>query len=437
MFMRVPRVTHLLAVGREPVVEIMYERVAAIDVGKRVVAVAVRTPGERAGKRRQQVRKFNTYYQTLVEMVAWLVSESVTHVTMEATGVYWKPIFHALCAAEPPLEVLLVNARHVKNVPGRKSDALDAVWLAQLTECGLLRGSFIPPAEIAAIRELTRYRKKLIQARTSELQRLAKVLEDGGIKIDSVASALTTLSARDMIEALIYGERDPAVLADLARGRMRSKIPDLTLACAGRFGAQHALMCTLHLEHLDHLTDMIARLDTRIDEVSLPFARQTELLATIPGISERAAQIIISEIGVDMTRFPTASHLASWAGLCPGNNESAGKHRSGKTRKGNTELCTVLTECAWAAGRTATYVGAQFRRFHRRFGHKGGQKAATATAHTLIVIIWHVLAETTAYRDLGSDYFTRRIDHPDTRKRRLIRELEALGHKITIEPAVA
>jgi transposase len=408
--------------------EIVYQRVAAIDVGKKIVAVAVRTPGERAGKRQQQVRKFDTYYRTLTTMVAWLVSERVTHVTLEATGVYWKPVFHALCEAERPLEVLLVNARHVKNVPGRKSDALDAMWLAELTECGLLRGSFIPPPQIAAIRELTRYRKKLIEARTSELQRLAKVLEDGGIKIDSVALALTTLSARDMIDALINGERDPTVLAELARGRMRSKIPDLKLACAGRFADQHALMCTLHLEHIDHLTDMITRLDTRIDQASLPFACQTELLATIPGISQRASQVIISEIGVDMTRFPTAAHLASWAGLCPGNNESAGKHRSGKTCKGNTELCTVLTECAWAAARTSSYVGAQFHRFHRRFGKKGGQKAATATAHTLIVIIWHVLAETTAYRDLGSDYFTRPIDSPEVRKGRLVRELEALGH---------
>jgi transposase len=418
-------------------VKIVYERVAAIDVGKKVIAVAVRTPGERADKRHQQVRKFNTYYRTLIEMVAWLVAEGVTHVTMEATGVYWRPVFHALCEAERPLEVLLVNARHVRNVPGRKSDALDAAWLAELTECGLLRGSFIPPREIAAIRELTRYRKKLIEARASELQRLAKVLEDSGVKIDSVASTLTTLSARDMIEALIAGQRDPIVLANLARGRMRSKIPDLTMACAGRFGAQHALMCTLHLEHIDHLADMIARLDARIDEASLPFARQIELLATIPGIGERAAQVIISEIGVDMTRFPTAAHLASWAGLCPGNNESAGKHRSGKTRKGSKELCQVLVECSWAAGRTSTYVGAQFRRFHRRFGKQGGQKAAIATAHTLVVIIWHVLAETTAYRDLRSDYFTRRIDNPEARKRRLVRELEALGHKVTIEPAAA
>jgi transposase len=284
---------------------------------------------------------------------------------------------------------------------------------------------------------LTRYRKKLIEQRTSELQRLGKVLEDSGIKIDSVASKLTTLSARDMIEALIVGERDPAVLAGLARGRLRSKIPELTLACTGRFGNQHALMCTLHLEHIDHLADMIARLDTRIDEASLPFVAQTELLVTIPGIGERAAQVIISEIGVDMTRFPTAAHLASWAGLCPGNNESAGKHRLGTSRKGNKELCAILTECAWAAARTNTYLSAQFRRFHRRFGKKGGQKAAIATAHTLIVIIWHVLAETTAYRELGADYFTHRIDTPEARKRRLIRELEALGHKVTIEPNAA
>jgi transposase len=418
-------------------VEIVYERVAAIDVGKKVIAVAVRTPGERAGKRRQQVRKYTTFHQTLAGMVGWLSSQGVTHVTMEATGVYWKPIFYALCEAEGPLEVLLVNARHVKNVPGRKSDALDAAWLAELTECGLLRGSFIPPPQIAAIRELTRYRKKLIEQRTSELQRLAKVLEDSGIKIDSVASALTTLSARDMIEALISGERDPVVLADLARGVMRKKIPELRMACAGRFSDQHALMCTLHLEHIDHLADMIARLDTRIEAATLPFAQQSALLRTIPGIGERAAQVIISEIGVEMSRFPTAAHLASWAGLCPGNNESAGRHRSGKTRKGNKELRQILTECAWSAGRTSTYIGAQFRRFHRRFGKKGGPKPAIATAHTLIVIIWHVLAETTAYRDLGSDYFTHRVDDPETRKRRLIRELETLGHTVTLKPAVA
>jgi transposase len=415
-------------------VEIVYPRVAAIDVGKKIVAVAVRTPGERDGERRQQVRKYRTFYGVLREMAAWLVAEGVTHVTMEATGIYWKPVFHALCERDGEFEVLLVNARHVKNVPGRKTDAKDAEWLAQLLECGLLRGSFIPPREIAAIRELTRYRKKLIESRTSELQRLAKVLEDGGIKIDSVASSLTTASARDMIDALIAGERDPGVLAGLARGVMRKKIPDLTMACAGRFGDQHALMCGLHLEHTDQLGGMIGRLDARIEAAVAPFAEQARMLRTIPGIGDRAAQVIISEIGVDMSRFPTAAHLASWAGLCPGNNESAGRHRSGKTRKGNKELTEILTECAWAAARTSTYVGSRFRRMHRRFGKKGGSKAATAIAHTLIVIIWHVLHDHAEYRDLGSDYFIR-FDSPHAKKNRLIRELRALGYQVAVEPA--
>jgi transposase len=414
-------------------VEIIYSRIAGIDVGKREVVVALRTPGNVPGERRQRIRKYKTFYRVLLEMVAWLVEQGVTHVAMEATGVYWKPVFHALCEAEQ-IEVLLVNARHVKNVPGRKTDVNDSAWLAQLLECGLLRGSFIPPKDIAAIRELTRYRKKLIESRTRELQRLSKVLEDGGIKIDSVASSITTLSARDMIEALIAGERDPHVLAELARGVMRNKIPDLTMACSGRFGDHHALLARLHTDHIDHLTRMIEGLDIRISEVTDPFAEQLRLLRTIPGIGERAAQVIISEIGVDMSRFPTDAHLASWAGLCPGNNESAGKHNSGRTRKGNSEIRTILTECAWAASRTDTYVGAQFRRMHRRFGKTGGGKAAIAIAHTLIVITWHVLHDNIEYRDLGSDYFTR-YDNPDARKRRLIRDLQALGYDVTLTPA--
>jgi transposase len=414
-------------------VEIRYPRVAAIDVGKKEIAVAVRTPGDRPGERTQQIRKYKTFYPVLRQMVAWLVEQGVTHVTMEATGVYWKPVFHALGEVDS-LEVLLVNARHVKNLPGRKTDTKDAEWLAQLLECGLLRGSFIPPKDIAAIRELTRYRKKCIQARTRELQRLSKVLEDGGIKIDSVASSITTLSARDMVEALIAGERDPKVLAEFARGVMRKKIPDLTMACAGRFGDHHALLARMHLDHIDQLTTMIDGLNTRIEEVVDPFSEQLRLLKTIPGIGDCAAQVIISEIGVDMSRFPTTAHLASWAGLCPGNNESAGKRKSGRTGKGNAEIRDILTECAWSASHTGTYVGAQFRRMHRRFGKKGGGKAAIAIAHTLIVITWHVLHDQVEYRDLGSDYFTR-YDNPDAKKQRLIRELQALGHKVTVEPA--
>jgi transposase len=414
-------------------VEIIYPRVAGIDVGKKEIAVAVRTPGDIPGQRRQRIRKYKTFYQVLRQMVAWLGEQGVTHVAMEATGVYWKPVFHALCEAEQ-VEVLLVNARHAKNVPGRKTDVKDSEWLAQLLECGLLRGSFIPPKDIAAIRELTRYRKKVIESRTRELQRLSKVLEDGGIKIDSVASSITTLSARDMIEALIAGERDPHVLAELARGVMRTKIPDLAMACAGRFGDHHALLARMHTDHIDHLTRMIEGLDIRIGEVTDPFAGQLKLLRSIPGIGERAAQVIISEIGVDMARFPTAAHLASWAGLCPGNNESAGKHKSGRTRKGNAEIRTILTECAWSAGRTGTYIGARFRRMHRRFGKTGGGKAALALAHTLIVIIWHVLHDNAEYRDLGSDYFTR-YDNPEAHKRRLIRDLQTLGYNVTVRPA--
>ncbi len=413
--------------------EIIYERIAAIDVGKKEIAVALRTPSRRPGQRQQQLRKYKTYYTVLQQMVAWLVAEGVTHVAMEATGIYWRPVFHALCEAEQ-LEILLVNARHVKNVPGRKTDAKDAEWLAQLCECGLLRGSFIPPKEIAAIRELTRYRKKLIEQRTSEVQRLAKVCEDGGIKIDSLASSLTTLSARDMIDALIAGERDPRVLADLARGTMRTKIPDLTMALAGRFAEHHALLARMHLDHIDHLSAMIAQLDTRIEELIAPFGQQMALLQTIPGIGERAAQVIISEIGVDMARFPTPAHLASWAGLCPGNHESAGKRRSGRARKGNQEVREILTECAWSAGRTGTYIGARFRRLHRRFGKAGGKKAAFATAHTLIEIIWHVLDDGVAYRDLGAEYFTRH-DDPETTKMRLIRQLENLGYEVSVQPA--
>ena len=413
--------------------EIVYTRVGAIDVGKREIAVTVRVPGRQRGTRAQQTRKFRTFYQVLRQMVGWLVEQGVTHVAMEATGVYWKPVFHALCEAEA-VEVLLVNARHVKNVPGRKTDVKDSEWLAQLLECGLLRGSFIPPPQIAAIRELTRYRKKTIQARIRELQRLTKVLEDAGIKIDSVASSITTLSARDMVEALIAGQRDPQALAELARGTMRNKIPDLAMACAGRFGEHHALLARMHLDHIDHLTSMIDQLDQRIEQMLDPFAQQLSLLRTIPGIGERAAQVLIAELGVDMSRFPTAAHLASWAGLCPGNNESAGKHKSGRTRKGNAEVGDVLTECAWAAGKTRTYVGAQFHRFHRRFGKKGGGKAAIAAAHTLIVIVWHVLHDQSAYRDIGHDYFTRR-DQPEAAKRRLIHNLEALGYHVQLTAA--
>jgi len=417
--------------------EVMYERVAGIDVGKKEIAVTVRVPGDGPGAARVEVtRKFKTFYPVLALMATWLAEQGVTHVVMESTGVFWRPVFHALCEADADFEVLLVNAGHVKNVPGRKTDVKDSQWLAQLLEVGLLRGSFIPPAEIAAIREVTRYRKKLIQSRTSELQRLGKVCEDAGLKIDSVASSLTTKSARDMIEALIAGQRDPRVLAELARGVMRKKIPDLSMALAGRFAAHHAVLARAHLDHLDHLETMIARLDAQVEEMVAPFGGQVAGLCTIPGIGERLAQVIISEIGVDMGRFPTADHLASWAGLCPSNNESAGKHGNTRTRKGNREIRTALVEAAWATARTNTYLGARFRRLHRRFGKKNGGKAAVAIAHNLLIIIWHVLRDGVEFEDLGADYFTR-PGNPTTirRKDHLVHELRALGYTVEVTPA--
>jgi len=416
-------------------VEIVYERVAAIDVHKKQITVAVRTPGDRPGERRQQVRKYATFYGALREMTGWLVAEQVTHVAMEATGVYWRPVFHALTEPDD-LEVVLCNAQHVKNVPGRKTDANDAVWLAELLEVGLLRGSFIPPADIAAIRDLARYRKKLVEERTRETQRLHKVLEDGGIKLDSVASDALGVSGRLMIEALIAGERDPQILAELAKGVLRKKIPDLSLALAGRFGEHHALLARLHLDHVDHLNDMIGKLDTQIEVVITPFASQRDRLKTIPGIGNRTAQTIISEIGVDMSRFPTADHLASWAGLCPGNYESAGKRRKGTTRHGNTQLCAALAEAAWAVSRTPTRLGARFRRLHRRFGKTGGKKAAIAIAHTILIIVWHVLHDGVDYTDLGTDYYTRR-DDPDARKNRLLHHLRQLGYDAELIPLAA
>jgi transposase len=418
-------------------VEIVYERVAAIDVGKKEIAVTVRVPGNSPRAARAEVtRKFKTFYPVLQVMVAWLTEQRVTHVAMESTGVYWRPVFHALCDADTEFEILLVNAAHVKNVPGRKTDVKDSQWLAQLLEVGLLRGSFIPPADIAAIREVTRYRKKLTGSRTSELQRLAKVCEDAGIKIDSVASSLTTKSARDMIEALIAGERDPRILADLARGVMRKKIPDLSMALSGRFGPHHAVLARTHLDQIDHLEAMIARLDDQVEQMVAPLEAQVAALCTIPGISDRLAQTIISEIGVDMSRFRTAGHLASWAGLCPGNNESAGKHGNTRTRKGNREIRTALVEAAWAAARTNTYLGARFRRLHRRFGKKNGGKAAVAIAHNLLIIIWHVLHDGVEFHDLGPDYF-QRPDTPATRHRKdqIIRELRALGYTVEVTTA--
>jgi transposase len=401
--------------------------------------VAVRLPGDGPDGRAAVKRTFKTFYGVLAEAARWLTSLGVTHVAMEATGIYSMPVYHALIEHGSFEKVLVCNAGHVKNVPGRKTDLAGAEWLAHLLECGLLAGSFIPPADIKAARDVIRYRTKIVQSRTSELQRLGGVLQDAGIKIDSVASSIATKSSRAMIEALIDGERRGQVLAELPKGKMRAKIPDLSMALEGRFGEHHALMCRLHLDHIDHLEAMTTALDAQIEAMMTPFRAARDLLTTVPGIGPLAAAAVISEIGADVRGFfPDAAHLASWAGLCPGNHESAGKRRSGKPRHGNQHLQPVLVECAWAAVRHEGYLRSLYHRHVMKWGGYRSplakKKAIIVVAYALLVIIWHVLATGKPYDELGADYFTRRQD-PERETRRLIARLEALGHQVTLQPA--
>ena len=419
--------------------QVLYERCAAVDVGKDVIAVAVRRPGKGRDGRVTDKRIYKTFYGVLREMARWLTSQGVTHVAMEATGVYSMPVYHALLEHGEFEQVLVCNAGHVKNVPGRKTDLADAEWLAQLLECGLLAGSFIPPADVKAVRDLVRYRAKISQQRVSEIARLGDVLQDAGIKIDSVASSIATKSGRAMIEALIDGERRGTVLADLAKGKMRAKIADLSMALEGRFGEHHAMLCRLHLDHIDHLEAMIARLDAQVETMMVPFLAARDLLVSIPGIAAVSAAAVIGEISpAPREYFPTAGQLASWTGICPGNHESAGKRHSGKRRHGNTHLQPVLAGIAWAAIRHDGYLKSLF---HRHVMRNGGYRSKTArnkaiitVAHAILVIIWHVLTTGKPYDDLGADYFDRRID-PDRETQRLLARLEALGKHVTVEDA--
>jgi transposase len=415
--------------------DVLLERCAGVDIGKDEVVACVRTPGPGGRGRRKETRTFLSFTGQLEAMADWFAAEGVTDVVMEATGSYWKPVWYVL--EERSFELKLVNAKHVKILPGRKSDVLDAEWLAELLEHGLLRGSFVPPAAVRELRDLTRYRKRLIQAHTSECQRIQKTLEDAGIKLDSVASDVLGVSGRAMLHALVAGERDPEVLAELAKGVLRKKIPELRQALRGRFRDHHALLIGLSLEHTAHLETAIARLDERVDAVmaantndsGVPFEQARDRLDTITGVGKRAAETIIAEIGVDMTRFPTGAHLASWAGMAPGNNITGGKRGSGKTTQGDVWLRDVLTQCAWAGARTRdTYLSAQFWRLARRIGKK---KAAIAVGHSILVICWHLLANDCDYDDLGGDYFTRRA-HPDHRRDRLIAQLHDLGYQVTL-----
>ena len=417
--------------------DVLLERCAGVDIGKDEVVACVRTPGPNGKARRKETRTFLSFTGELEAMADWFAAEGVTEVVMEATGSYWKPIWYAL--EERNFELKLVNAHHVKILPGRKSDVLDAEWLAELLEHGLLRASFVPPPAIRELRDLTRYRKRLVQNHSAECQRIQKTLEDAGIKLDSVASDVLGVSGRLMLHALVAGERDPEVLAEMAKAALRKKIPELRQALRGRFGDHHALLIGLCLEHTDHLEAAIATLDAKIDalfglatgEAGVPFERARDRLDTITGVGKRAAETIIAEIGVDMSRFPTAAHLASWAGIAPGTNITGGKRQSGKTTKGDLWLRDILTQCAWGAARTRdTYLSAQFWRLARRIGKK---KAAIAVAHSILVICWHLLTEDCDYDDLGGDYFTRRTN-PDRHRDRLIEQLHGLGYQVTLRP---
>ena len=409
--------------------QVVVERCAFLDVHRDTVMACARMPDGRGG-RREEVTEFATTTSQLLALADWLVERQVTLVGMEATGVYWKPVHWVL---EDAIDaVWVINARHMRNVPGRKTDVADAQWGAQLLEHGLVRPSFIPPRPTRELRDLTRYRKSVIEERGRETQRLHKVLEDAGVKLSSVASSVLTKSGREMIEALIAGQRDPEVLAEMAKGRMRAKIPQLQDALAGRFNEHHGLLCRAMLARIDQADVTIDELTTRIETLLDPHRAAVTLLVGIPGVSHRTAQVILAEIGTDMSRFPTAGHLASWAGMCPGNNESAGKHRSGRTRYGSKWLRIALVEAGQAAGRSKnTYLAAHY---HRIRGRRGPARAAVAVGHSILVIAWHLLSTGETYTDLGGDYFDKR-NTSDARQRRLVAQLEAMGHRVTLEPA--
>jgi transposase len=407
--------------------EQLIERCCGLDVHRDTVASCVRVLGPN-GKRQQEVRTFGTTTAELLALRDWLEAHGVTHVAMESTGVYWKPVFYVL---EEAFTCLLVNAAHIKQVPGRKTDVKDCVWIAQCLECGLLRGSFVPPAPIRELRDLTRHRRVLIEERTRAANRVHKLLQDAGIKLASVATNILGVSGRAMLEALVHGTTDPEVLADLARGRLRKKLPALREALAGRFRPHHAFLVSQLLAHIDYLEEAISAVSTEVEGRLAPFAQHLTHLDTIPGIDRRTAEVLIAELGVDMSYFPSEHHLASWAAICPGNNESAGKHRSGRTRRGNRWLRTALVEAAWAGIRVeGSALGARYRRVMRHRGHK---KAVVAVAHAMLRTVYHLLAEGTTYREPGADYYDRR--HAERVRRRAIQLLERQGYRVILEPA--
>lgn len=406
--------------------QVIHSCCCGLDVHKKVVvACLLRTSPD--GSAQKDVRSFSTMTDDLLALADWLAAAGCTHVAMESTSVYWRPIYNLL---EGQCEVLVVNAYHIKTVPGRKTDVKDAEWIADLLRHGLLRGSFIPPRAQRHLRDLTRYRTHLVEERARLTNRMQMVLEDANVKLASVVTDVRGVSARAMLEALIAGHTDPVALAELARGRLRTKRDVLARALAGRFTAHHAFLLTEHLGHLDYLEEAMERLSAEIAQRLQPEEEAIALLDTVPGIGRRAAEILLAELGTDLARFPDAKHLASWAGLCPGNAESAGRRLSGRTRKGNRWLRQVLVESAHVAAKTkATYLAARYRRIAARRGKK---RALVAVAHTILVMVYHILTRRVPYQELGAAYF----DALDRQRveQRLVRRLERLGYAVTLQP---
>ena len=413
--------------------EEIIERVAALDIGKAELVCCARVPHEgKPGRRLQDVETYSTMTRSLLGMSDHLRCLGVTRVVMEATSDYWKPVYYLLEAAG--FETWLVNARDVKHLPGRpKTDKLDAVWLAKIAERQMIRPSFVPPPEIRRLRDLTRYRVDLIEARTAEKQRVEKLLEDAQIKLSVVASDIFGVSGRAMLAALVAGERDPKVLAQLARTRLRAKLGPLVEAFTGFFTDQHAFLLAKMLARVDQLDADLADLDAKIQELIAGFADAVDRLDEIPGVGQLAAHLLLAELGTDMTRFPTAGQLVSWAKFAPGVKESAGKRKgSGSTGHGNPYLARVLGEVAVAAGKTDTFLGERYRRIARR---RGKRRAIVAVGRSILVIVWHLLSDPTArFQDLGAGFYDTRIN-AERAKRNHIRQLEALGYKVTLQPA--
>jgi transposase len=405
--------------------EVINKRCCGLDVHKESVVACLMI--REGGKVHKEVRTFLTMTVDLVVLHDWLKAHQVTHVAMESTGIYWRPVFNLL---EGDFTVLLVNAAHIKTVPGRKTDVKDCEWIADLLSHGLLRGSFIPPEPIRDLRDLTRYRKSLTDERVREVNRLQKFLEAANIKLSSVANDVMGASGRAMLEALTAGSTDPQVLSELAKGRLRKKLPELRKALEGRFRPHHRFMVGEILTHIDFLDEAIERISQEVSCRIVPFSKTVEVMDLVPGINQRVAEGIVSEIGVEMNCFPTDGHAASWAGLCPGNNESAGKRKSGKTRKGDRWLRRYLIEAAWAASRKkGSYLSALY---HRLVVRRGKKKAIVAVAHRLLVIIYHMLKDQGSYRELGPDHFNK-VNAAHV-QRHHVRRLESLGFKVILEP---